>query len=179
MYRATKMAITFIWLKVVTWLSSLRPKAKWTRWREESSSGKGAYNVTCIMGGNQLSMVNVCIFLLCLRCFICQISPCIHLCFFAFDFSCCALMSAHAYTPRSLLKNTPRNATCKALEDVVCLTLDRANFNAILGPLDALKKVPLLCILPLRIRTSPIHIRHRVLTWCYSAVSLYVVWCKT
>lgn len=41
----------------------------------------------------------------------------------------------------SLLKNTPRNATCKAMEDVVCLTLDRANFNAILGPLDALKKV--------------------------------------
>lgn len=27
------------------------------------------------------------------------------------------------------------------MEDVVCLTLDRANFNAILGPLDALKKV--------------------------------------
>jgi len=41
----------------------------------------------------------------------------------------------------SLLKNTPRNATCKAMDDVVCLTLDRANFNAILGPLDALKKI--------------------------------------
>ena len=49
--------------------------------------------------------------------------------------------ACHTTNHRSLLKNTPRNATCKATEDVVCLTLDRANFNAILGPLEALKKV--------------------------------------
>lgn len=51
------------------------------------------------------------------------------------------LFKADFFGERALQTNEPRGATVSAVQDTVCLTLDRATFKEILGPLDAALKV--------------------------------------
>ncbi len=51
------------------------------------------------------------------------------------------LFKADFFGERALLSNEPRGATVAAVQDTVCLSLDRDTFVEILGPLDAVMKV--------------------------------------
>jgi len=51
------------------------------------------------------------------------------------------LFKADFFGERALLSNEPRGATVSAVQDTVCLTLDRDTFVELLGPFDAVMKV--------------------------------------
>ena len=51
------------------------------------------------------------------------------------------LFKADFFGERALLSNEPRGATVSAVQDTVCLTLDRDTFVEILGPMDSAMKV--------------------------------------
>ena len=51
------------------------------------------------------------------------------------------LFKADFFGERALQTNEPRAATVAAVQDTVCLTLDRNTFVEILGPLDSAMKV--------------------------------------
>jgi len=51
------------------------------------------------------------------------------------------LFKADFFGERALLSNEPRGATVAAIQDTVCLTLDRDTFVELLGPLDSVMKV--------------------------------------
>jgi cGMP-dependent protein kinase 2 len=51
------------------------------------------------------------------------------------------LFKADFFGERALLANEPRGATVAAVQETTCLTLDRATFVEILGPLDETMKV--------------------------------------
>ena len=50
------------------------------------------------------------------------------------------LFKADFFGERALLSNEPRGATVAAVQETVCLTLDRTTFVELLGPLDATMK---------------------------------------
>lgn len=51
------------------------------------------------------------------------------------------LFKADFFGERALLSNEPRGATVSAVQDTVCLSLDRDTFVEILGPYDKIMQV--------------------------------------
>jgi signal-transduction protein with cAMP-binding, CBS, and nucleotidyltransferase domain len=51
------------------------------------------------------------------------------------------LFKADFFGERALLSNEPRGATVAAVQDTVCISLDRDTFVEILGPMDSVMKV--------------------------------------